>query len=315
MTVRTIRTRVPDVRKQVVVIWVARVTWIVLPLSIGAAVQNATRDWSTATALTLAVLLYGAWLIATIALLAPRPWSFTLLRVVAPTAVAVALWAALDGDATFRWLAVAHAAVAAVVVLCAPVANAAAGAAAYGDERRYALRVPPAIGLLSLAVIAVVVGGVAAGPLLLAGHHWIAGTIALLIGWPLAAGGLRSLHSFERRFIVLVPNGLVLSDPLVIGDPVLLPRERIVAVRAAAAAALGEHTVDTRLGALVGGVLVQMDEPASFGLRRGRAPVRADALAFTPLQTTMVLRALAAHRLPVVTQRSTTPPPTTTSRA
>jgi hypothetical protein len=297
------------------VIWFARIAWIVLPLSVGAAVQNATRDWSTATALTLAVLLYGAWLIATIALLSLRPWSFTLLRVVAPTAVGVALWAALDGDATLRWVAFAHAVVAAVLVLRAPIANAAAGAAAYGDERRFALRVPLAMGLLAVVVVAVVAAGVATGPLLLAGHHWIVGTIALLIGWPLAAGGLRSVHSFERRFIVLVPNGLVVSDPLVIGDPVLLPRDRMVAVRVAPSSALGDHVVDTRLGALVGGIVVEMDEAASFGLRRGRAPIRADGVAFTPLQTPLVIRALAAHRLPVVSQRSTTPPPTTTSRS
>jgi hypothetical protein len=297
------------------VIWVARVAWIVLPLSVGASVADATRGWSTATAATLAALLYGAWLVTTIALLALRPWSFTLLRVAAPTAIAVAVWAALIGDASLRWLAVVHAVVASVLVLRAPVANAAAAAVAYGDERRFALRVPPALGLLALVVIGVVVGGIATGPLLLAGHHWVAGTITLLVGWLLAAGGLRSLHSFDRRFIVLVPNGLVVAEPLVIGDPVLLPRDRMVAVHVAAPTASPEHTVDTRLGALVGGVVVEMDEPASFGLRRAREPMRADAIAFTPLQTSLVLRALAEHRLPVVTQRSTTPPPTTTSRS
>ncbi len=295
--------------------WVPRVAWIVLPLSVGASVQSATRDWSTATAVTFAVLLYGAWLVATIALLALRPWSFSVLRVAAPTAVAAAAWAAVGGDATWRWLAVAHAGVAAVVVLRAPVANAAAAAASYGDERRYALRVPPAIGLLGLVVIAIVDGGIAAGPLLLAGHHWIAGAIVVVVGVPLAAGGLRSLHTFERRFIVLVPNGLVVADPLVIGDPVLLPRERMLAVRVAPTGPVAEHVVDTRLGSLVGALVVEMDEPASFSVRRGHGSVRADAVAFTPLQTAMVLRALAAHRLPVVAQRSTMPPPTTTSRS
>ena len=84
----------------------------------------------------------------------------------------------------------------------------------YGDERRFALRVPTALvfGPVPLAGIGAVAAPIA-GPLLLAAEQWLAGALVLAIGVPVAVVSVRALHGLARRWVVLVPAGLVLHDP------------------------------------------------------------------------------------------------------
>ena len=100
--------------------------------------------------------------------------------------------------------------------------------AAYGDEERFPLKMPPAIAFAILPVAILIIGaGVIAGPMLLAAHQWVAGAIALALGWPLAFVLGRLVHQLSRRWIVLVPAGVVIADPLTLTDPVLFVRERV----------------------------------------------------------------------------------------
>lgn len=282
-------------------LWIARLAWIALPLTVGSAIADATDGWPRASGLVLAALSFAGWTIGTVALLAPRPRAFSALRVVAPAAVAVAAWTIVASSSGWRAVALVHAIVGAVLALGEPVADAAAGAAAYGTEQRFALRVPPPLLPILGAVVALAIAGFASGPLLLADRRWIAGTIATVIGLPLALASLRSVHTCERRFVVLVPAGLVVADALVLNDPVLLPRERIRAVHRAAPDAAGPSAIDTRLGAVIGGLEVHMDEAAPISLRGGRATASrdVDTVLFTPLRADAVLRGASTHRLPV----------------
>ena len=68
-------------------VWCARLSWALLPLAAGDALADALADWSRA-GVVATVLLWGAWAAGLVALLAPRPWGLTALRVVAPSAVA-----------------------------------------------------------------------------------------------------------------------------------------------------------------------------------------------------------------------------------
>jgi hypothetical protein len=295
-----------------VTLWIARIAWILLPVTMGSAIASATDGWRHASTTTFAVLLYATWAIATLALLAPRPWGFTVLRVAAFGACVLAVWTLGAGDSGTRWIAAPHAIIAAILVVSEPVVTASTNSDAYGNERRFPLRVPPLLLLVAGIAAAVTLVGLAAGPLVIAADHLGIGIVVTLLGWALAAAALRSLHSLDRRFIVLVPAGLVVADAIVLTDPVLLVRERILRVHTSDAAE-PRHAIDTRLGA-VGGIVVELTDEGSFTVRRGArntASRSADAVAFTPLRTMATLRACAEHRLPVV-QRAV-PPPTTTS--
>jgi hypothetical protein len=141
----------------------------------------------------------------------------------------------------------------------------------YGPELRLPLRVPPslALGPMPLAVV-VVLAGLSAGPLLLAARQWTVGLLLTGVGPPLAYLAARSVHGLSRRYLVFVPGGVVVHDPLALVDPVLLPKRGLASVGPAPAGSEGE---DLTLGA--GGLIMELrlEEPSDLVRRRpGRAP-------------------------------------------
>jgi hypothetical protein len=286
----------------VIGIWCARIAWVVLPVTVGAALSDALDSWSTGPARVATVLLWTAWALGLVALLAPRPWGLTALRVLAPAAVAVAIATAWSASAASAALAIASTLVAAVLALAAPVARAAANSAAYGDEVRFPLRIPPSLFLAPVPIaMAVVAFGVATGPLLLAAGRIAAGIPATLAGFGAAAVVARSLHALSLRWLVLVPAGIVVADPLTLADPVLMRRENVAVVERAPRTLRGE-TIDLRLGSAAGTVRVGLHEPQSFGRRRGRRTLTlqdADGVLVSAVQAGTFLRDAGARRIGV----------------
>ena len=68
-----------------------------------------------------------------------------------------------------------------------------------------------------------------------------AGAAATAVGAPLAAAAARRLHVLARRWVILVPGGVVVHDPLALREPVLMPRSSITTVAPALEAATGER--------------------------------------------------------------------------
>jgi hypothetical protein len=265
---------------------------VVLPVSAGAALGDALNGWGEAPARVAAALLWAAWTVGVVALLAPRPWGLTALRVVAPAAVIVSALTIGSAGGGVAALAVSSTLVAAVFALSAPVAQAAGNALAYGDEIRFPLRIPLPLflGPVPLAVV-LIAAGASVGPLLLADRHYVLGAVLTLAGIPVAIALFRSLHSLAGRWVVLVPAGLVVVDPLSLVDPVLMRREQIASVGRSRDAIANTDGLDLRLGTLPGTIELTLREPQSFARRRGRrdselhdvavvlvSTVRADAL-------------------------------------
>jgi hypothetical protein len=260
-----------EAERAVVTVWCARLTWALLPVSAGVALGDALGGWSTGPARLAAVMLWAAWALGLIALLAPRPWGLTALRVVAPAAALLAVLSVWSTSAASATLAVTSAVVAAAFALSAPVAQAAGNALAYGDEIRFPLRIPLALffGPVPLAVV-LIVGGVSVGPLLLANESYIAGAVLSIVGIALAALLGRSLHSLSVRWLVLVPAGLVVVDPLTLLDPVLMRREHVLGVERLARTRSVPGSLDLRLGTAAGTIAVSLRETHPFARRRGR---------------------------------------------
>jgi hypothetical protein len=283
-------------------LWCARLTWAILPVSVGTALSDALVSWSTTPARVATVLAWAGWSLGLIALFAPRTWGLTCLRVLAPAAVVVAFLAALGTDAGPAVVAIASSLVTAAFACSGPVAQAAANSEAYGDEIRFPLRIPPSLflGPVPLA-IAAVAGGVAVGPLLLADGRVAIGLVVTVAGLALAAVLVRSLHSLSRRWLVLVPAGLVVADPLTLADPVLMRREQIAGVERAPAAGR-DDVLDLRLGSAMGSVAVRLRAAQTFARRRGRRETvlhDADAILVSTVLTGAFIQAAGARRITI----------------
>ena len=124
------------------------------------------------------LILWAIWGAVLLASFAPRPLGLTALRVAAPLSVALALAAAPAAGPLKALAAVTGTAIAAWLALTPAVGYRFVNGAAYGEERRYPLRVPPALllGPVPLAGALMAAGGLA-GPLLLADRRYVAGVV------------------------------------------------------------------------------------------------------------------------------------------
>jgi hypothetical protein len=263
----------------------------------GSALADATHTWSSTPAHLLDVILWAVWAGGLFALFALRPWGLTVLRITAPCAFACAAVAAASTSAASAVLALVGSAVAMVLTLSAPVASAAANALAYGDERRFMLRVPMPLVLAPVPIAVLLVGfGVVFGPLLIADGRSLEGVIATIIGWPLAALLVRALHPLSCRWLVLVPAGVAIADPLTLTDAVLVRREQIEHFGRLGATTLSGPALDLRVGTLIGSVALELSEAVEFGRRRGRANAEIVAATLVALAVVGADDALALAR-------------------
>ncbi|HEX2064334.1 MAG TPA: hypothetical protein VHE80_07920 [Acidimicrobiales bacterium] len=278
--------------------WVVRAAWAVLPFTVGSPLASALGERSRVVQVVASAGLWGAWAAVVAATLVPHPVSLTLLRAGAPAAVVAAVVAAAAGHGSA--LAVGSAAVVLALALLPEIGAHFVNGPAYPNERRFPLRVPAPLylGVLPLAW-AVAVGAPVAAVLLLAARQWVAGALvgaaAVPLGWLL----WRSLHGLSRRWVVFVPAGLVLHDPMTLVDPVLFQRQVVAHLRVAEA---GTHALDLTQGAPGLALELTLREEVPLLLlrpgRRGGEPVRAAGLLFTPTRPGAVLTEAASRRLP-----------------
>lgn len=278
--------------------------WASLVITAGPAAADSLDSWSTAPRAVAAVMLWALWGAVLLAGFAPRPLGLTVLRVAAPVTVVLALATIPAAGAGQGLLAVAGTGLAAGLAFTPATGYRFVNGAAYGEERRYPLRVPPALllGPVPLAVV-LLAGGAAAGPLLLADRRWVAGAVAVLVAVPLVRAAGRSVYALSQRWAVLVPAGIVVKDPLTLADPVLFPREMIASLRPLPyPTAPAEDILDLRLGAVAGSLVLELAEPAQLfrraGRQRGGEAVHARRLAFSPRQPEALLTAAATRRKP-----------------
>lgn len=305
-------------RTDSIVVWLLRAAWVTLPLTAGETIAAATTQWDDPLRVVALILVWLAWGLVLVALLAPRPVGLTAVRAVVPLGVAVVSMMSPHVSRSAGASAVTALVVAFALALAPPFAVAAVNGPAYGDERRFPLKIPPALFLGPLPIaIALVGAGVTAPPLLLAARQWVVGGVALVIGVPLAVVAVRSLHGLSRRFAVLVPAGFVLVDPSAISDPVLFRREHVVALGALEPRARPDaDVVDLRLGAQHGGVSLALEtESDMIHVRRGRrrsevVPTRLVWFAVSGRETFL---AQAGNRRLRVVRQAAIPPPSTTS--
>ncbi len=286
----------PDLRRRPAT-WAVRAFWLLLAVAVAPAVTGAVSGASTPVRWLAAVGLWAAWAGGLVAALVPSPLSLTALRILTPAAVPVVVAAAADGADP---VAAAVVAVGVIVVFSPLTGEEHVDAAAYGAEERTPLRAPGPLllGPIPLAW-AGVVAGASTGPLLLAARQWLAGALATALGLVVAALLARSLHVLSRRWLVFVPAGLVVHDPLALVDAVLCRRADTVSVGPALADTTAE---DLTLGALGTPLEVRLSRPVGVVRSRpGRSTAESrpvDALLVAPTRPGRALERAAGRRFP-----------------
>ena len=220
------------------VVWMVRIAWVALAL-----VPNPLGDalaGSRATAQNVfTIAAWTLWAIGVGAVAWLSPVSLTAIRNIAPAALVGLVVATLarpnPADAATAWplLVVALAVVATFGAFLPDYAAAHVQASAYGAERRLPLRVPvPQIAPILLTWL--VTSGATVGCLfaLATETWWLAAVVGLAAGALLWVAATR-LHRFSRRWLVVIPAGVVVHDHLLLAETFMVKANSVTSVRTA----------------------------------------------------------------------------------
>jgi hypothetical protein len=287
--------------------WAPALVWLTLPLVAGPAFADALDPRSTAVRLVATFGLWALWAAGLVAALVPSTASLTAIRILMPASLAATAWAALvaphGADAIYS-VPLGVTALVSVLSMSAGVGYTFVNGSSYGDERRFPLRPPGPVVLGPLEILWVVmVLGSFAGPILLATRQWLLGGIVTVVALAVVVLGVRAIHQLSRRWFVFVPAGVVLVDRSVLLDALLVQRQRVGTIRAAAA---DTTATDLTAGALGMPLELRLTEPDTIiptpprsERHRTVVPAEVDAVLFTPTRPGWVIDAARERRLSV----------------
>lgn len=212
--------------------WTFRVVWASLPFAAAPALARMLSSTSRPVQLVGSTGLWLGWIVVLTASLVPTTVSLTVVRLVSPEAVVAAFASATRHASTVAIIgAVAATIVAVSLAYSAEFGGRFVQGSAYGDETRFALRPPGplVVGPLPLAW-ALVATAMVSGPLLVAARSYVLGAVISVFGVALAWLFGRRCHRLARRFLVLVPAGIVVHDHLVLSDTSMFRKSDVASV-------------------------------------------------------------------------------------
>ena len=217
-------------------IWIARVAWVLLAI-VPSTLGDALADNGRTAQLTFTTAAWVVWAMGVVGVVWLSPISLTATRVVAPLALIaqiVAVVARPDlGSAAVLWplVGVALAVAATFAVFLPDYAATQVQAAAYGAEQRLPLRVPvPQLAPIVLAWT-VTAGLVVVSLFLFAAETWVAAIICGVLTSALLWLLLPRLHRFSRRWLVVVPAGVVVHDHVLLAETFMVKRHSVTEVK------------------------------------------------------------------------------------
>lgn len=205
--------------------WPVRVLWIIASL-----LPNSLSN----DGLTQSVLLWVLWGLVALATWLHHPISLTVVRCITPVVTAWLL-AGLP-EAEWQVLPVTSAVcsvVAVMLIFTADYGMLHAQAGAYGDERRFLLKIPAPLVLPTLLAWVLMVSFNFYSSILLAQSNFIVGAPGLICGllllWKLAP----QLHRLSCRWLVRVPAGWVVHDNVVLAENLMVRKHNVVSMKLA----------------------------------------------------------------------------------
>ncbi len=280
----------------------ARLVWLFQPLAFVTLLNEATGHLSDIGRVIVAGTAWAVWATVLLAAFVPSTVSITVGRLVAPMLTVVAVMCGIVGVAGSRLaLSIGASTLAVVVWFSGEVGTALAQGSAYGAEQRFPLRPPlPLFVPMSVSWILLCSASLA-GVTLLANRLWIAGALLVVVAKVMAFLVGPRFHQLSRRWLVVMPAGVVVHDPMMLTENALFRSSQLAAVHLAPA--------DTEAADLTGGtsgvpieiVLRTMDTIVKAGTRADPAGTALHVLSVlvSPTRPGQALNAAAARRLPV----------------
>ncbi|MFM9082561.1 MAG: hypothetical protein ACKOQ7_01415 [Actinomycetota bacterium] len=202
----------------VVVLWLVRISWLVVGLLAPWADVAESRSRAVSTVMNgWGWVLWGAVLLA---LLVPSTASLTVVRAVTPLVLVAGFWSGRTAEVVASGVALG-------ALWTSETADGLVQGSAYGAETRFCLRSPLVHEAAVVPVWAVFCGCLLGGSLLVAAGHVLTGAGFLVIGLLLSRTVPRRLHRLSRRWLVLVPAGIVVHDHLVLAETVMVRRSNV----------------------------------------------------------------------------------------
>ena len=211
----------PLLQPQRVLNSVAMAAWVALALS--SPWQTIADDASRSVAWVVLTWGWFLWTGVGASLLVPSPISLTIMRTVVPLSVVVSVVASQP-------LAVFCSVVALIVCMSPVFVDAMVQGGAYGDETRFALRTPLPYVVPAVVAWLLYTAALIGGSLLLAARQYIFGAVLVAMGILLSRTIPRRLHRLARRWLVLVPVGIVVHDHLVLHETIMAHSGKILSV-------------------------------------------------------------------------------------
>lgn len=283
-------------------LWSLRVLVVALAAAMGLAISAATDGRGGAASL-IATVAWGLAIAAlVVSLVVPSPLGLTVVRLVVPATLPAAIIAWVAG-AGVGWGAAALtlAALATVVAFSAEAAEALVQGSAYGNEQRLPLRAPAAL-LLPMAVMwALWCACALSAVVLLGARRWLFGAVLALaavgLGWVLG----RRFHRFSRRWLVVVPAGLVVHDHVVLAETLMVQRGNVAVAQLAPAETQAADITGPAAGHVLEIVLRDMELivlAPTVAEPKGKA-LHVQSLLVAPSRPGRALQMLADAKVPV----------------
>jgi hypothetical protein len=273
--------------------------WVTGPVTAGPAVGRLLEGRADSPALAVEAGAWLVWFVGLVAVLVPSPRSLTVYRTLAPAALGMAVVTMIvDGWNDMTVGALGWAAVTSSVALMPTVGDLMVNGSAYGSERRMTLR-PPAVALLGPIQVAwlVVFASLMGLGWAVAAQQPIAAVAVVVIGGAASWAAIRILHQLSQRWIVFVPAGFVLKDPMLLIDAVLCRRNKVESLGPALSSDgvkidEAEGQIDLSGAARGLALEVRLKEPTPLSVRLGREAAHREAsrLVFTPSLPGAMLR-------------------------
>ena len=274
--------------------------WIAVLVTGGRAIDSAIAGSDAATALTWLAL--AGWVVGVGCMAFPAVTSLTATRAIVPLAVPLAAVAWIGGaDPVDGALFVGSAVLTAVAAGSSPIGRAFVQAAAYGDEDRHLLRPPLLFAMVAATLWLIWSGLVTTAVVVTAREHAVPAVVAWIVAVVIGAVLLPRWHRLSRRWLVLVPAGIVVHDHVALAETLMVPRRIVSAIGLALASTDAAdltggtpgHAIEIRTSEAITAVL------GAVAAERAGAAIHLTGFLVAPTRPGRVLAAAASRRLPV----------------
>lgn len=209
------------VNPKTIIIGSTLAAWVVV--GVAAPWQSLGNTHSNSISTVLLVWGWTLFLAVAVAVLVPSPISLTATKCVTPL-MTICAFVAASPAAIFGSL------VALIICWSALFGDVMVQGSAYGEETRFTLRTPVPYWAPSVLAWALLSSGLIGGTLLVAARNYVVGAPVLLVGLLLTSTVPRRLHRLSRRWLVIVPAGIVVHDHLVLAETQMSMRSKILSV-------------------------------------------------------------------------------------